>query len=133
MEPSRIFGKRILLADDEPAVRDAIRLLLRFDRHIVSEARNASEALALYSQEPFDLVITDFEMPGMKGNELAARIKRLAPGQRILMITAYAEKLGDFNNPVDALLNKPFTFADLRDTISRLLSPADEDKQARQE
>ena len=133
METPRLFGKRILLADDEPAVRYAIRLLLRLDKHVVSEARNGYEALALYSENPFDLVITDLEMPGMKGNELAARIKALAPGQRILMLTAYPEKLGDSRNPVDALLNKPFTFADLRDTICRLLTVDPQVGQTRQE
>jgi putative two-component system response regulator len=125
MEQQRILGKRILIADDEPAVRDAIRLLLRVDQHQVSEATNGREALNLFARQPFDLVITDMEMPLMKGNELAASIKRLVPKQPILMITAYAEKLGGAaNNPVDALLNKPFTFADLRATIARLLTPA---------
>jgi CheY-like chemotaxis protein len=118
---NRVLGKRILLADDEPAVRDAVKLLLRYDKHVVSEARNGREALDLYAREPFDLVITDLEMPVMKGNELAVTIKRLAPGQRILMITAFAEKIGDSENPVDALLSKPFTFADLREAIARLL------------
>ena len=48
----------------------------------------------LFKADHFDLVITDFEMPQMKGNELAARIKQISPSQPILMITAYAERLG---------------------------------------
>jgi CheY-like chemotaxis protein len=114
--------KRILLADDQQSVREAISLLLSLDEHTVVEAVNGAEALDLFRGDQFDLVITDFEMPKMKGNELAARIKQLSPAQPILMITAYAEKLGGSDNPVDALLNKPFQLQDLRQTMARLLS-----------
>ena len=69
-----------------------------------------------------DLVITDFEMPQMKGDELATRIKQAWPAQPVLMITAYAEQLGDSDNPVDALLNKPFHLEDLRRAMAELLS-----------
>jgi len=113
---------RILLADDQQSVREAIGLLLSLDEHEVVEAANGAEALDLFMRDRFDLVITDFEMPNMKGNELAARIKRVSPSQPILMITAYAEQIGDSDNPVDALLNKPFQLEDLRQAISRLLA-----------
>ena len=63
---------------------------------------------ALFKPGHFDLVITDFQMPQMKGNELAARIKQAWPAQPILMITAYAEQLNQSDSPVDALLDKPF-------------------------
>src|ERR1035437_5619650 len=95
---SKLRRKRILLIDDQQSVRQAISLLLSLDEHTVIEASNGAEALDLFKREQFDLVITDFEMPKMKGNELAARIKQLAPAQPILMITAYVEKLGDFDN-----------------------------------
>ena len=122
MSQNRVLGKRILLADDEQPVRDALKLLLQIDEHIVSEASNGQEALNLYAPERFDLVITDLEMPVIRGNELAVAIKRQAPAQRILMITAFAGKIGDRENPVDALLDKPFTFEDLREAIARLLN-----------
>ena len=91
--------KRILLADDQPSVREAIHLLLNLDKHTVIEAANGAEAIALFKGDHFDLVITDFEMPNMKGSELAEKIKQLSPAQPILMITAYAERLGDSANP----------------------------------
>jgi CheY-like chemotaxis protein len=118
----RATGKRILLADDQQGVRDAIKFLLHLDRHTVTEARNGREALELYLKGSFDLVITDYAMPGMAGNELAVRIKQLAPEQCILMITAYSTELGDSDNPVDAVLNKPFSFDDLRRAIARLIA-----------
>jgi len=64
--------------------------------------------------------MTDFEMPLMRGNELAARIKQLAPEQPILMITGQRERPGP-DNPVDAVLNKPFDLDQLRTAIAKLL------------
>jgi two-component system, cell cycle sensor histidine kinase and response regulator CckA len=121
MEQDRVSGKRILLADDQQGVREAIRFLLLVDEHVVTEARNGKEALELFAPGRFDLIITDYAMPLVSGNELASKIKQLAPNQPILMITAFSEDLGKANNPVDAVLNKPFSFADLRRTIAKLL------------
>ena len=127
-EPARQWSKplrkRILLVDDQPSVREAISLLLSLDEHTVIEAGNGVEALDVFGREQFDLVITDFEMPNMKGNELARRIKQLSPAQPMVMVTAYAERLGDSSNPVDALLNKPFQLEDLRRAMAKLLSGA---------
>jgi CheY-like chemotaxis protein len=122
MEKNRIRGKRILLVDDEPNVRGALRMMLEMDGHIVTEANNGAEAMDLFAKGKFDLVATDFEMPVMRGNELAVRIKQLAPTQPILLITAYAKELGDFVYPVDGVLNKPFTLDHLRGAITKLLS-----------
>ena len=117
-----LLRKRILLVDDQQSVREAIALLLSLDNHTVVEAANGAEALALYKPGHFDLVITDFQMPEMKGNELAAKIKQAWPAQPVLMITAYAEQLGHANNPVDALLDKPFQLKDLRRVMAELLA-----------
>src|ERR1039458_2696312 len=114
-------GKRILLVDDQPSVRGTIRLMLEIDDHIVTEANNGAEALDLFTPGQFDLVTTDFAMPVMKGNELAVRIKQLAAMQPILMITGYAEELGDADNPVDSILKKPFTLESLRGAVAKLL------------
>ncbi len=122
IERAKVCHKHILLADDEAGVRGAIKLLLGIDEHTVVEASDGPEALDLFARDRFDLVITDYEMPKLKGNELAVRIKRLSPSQPIIMITAYTEKLGDAQNPVDAILPKPFNFADLRQAIAQLLS-----------
>jgi CheY-like chemotaxis protein len=121
MSQERVVRKRILLADDQQGVRDAIKYLLKVDEHTVTEASNGREALDLYRRGEFDLVITDYTMPEMGGNELAVRIKRVAPAQRILMITAYSTEAGSKDNPVDAILSKPFSFHQLRVAIAALL------------
>ena len=107
-------GKSVLLVDDDPAVRSSIKLLLSIDRHMVTEAANAHEALQLFTGSRYDIVIIDYLMPGMLGEELARNIKNLAPAQPILMVTAYFEKLVDADKPADAVLGKPFSIDALR-------------------
>jgi CheY-like chemotaxis protein len=121
-EPAGVQGKRILLVEDQELVRASLRLMLELDGHQVTEATNGAEALNSFTIGEFDIVITDFEMPVLKGNELAARIKLLAPSLPILMITASETARGDVENPVDALLNKPLTMQDLRCALEKVLS-----------
>jgi len=119
-EMGQAIRKHILLADDQQEVRDTIKLLLRLDEHTVAEAKNGREALEMFTQDRFDLVITDYAMPEMRGDELAANVKHLAPSQPILMLTGSAELLDGLSTPVDALLTKPFSLVDLRRVIGRL-------------
>jgi CheY-like chemotaxis protein len=121
-EQQRIVGKRILLVEDDRGARDSIKLLLSIDRHHVVEAAEGVEAVRLVKSQPFDLVILDYFMPGMRGSEVALQIKDIAPSLPILMVTAYLEKLGDADKPVDAVIGKPFDVAELRRTIAKLLS-----------
>ncbi|MGO8743821.1 MAG: response regulator [Limisphaerales bacterium] len=116
--------RRILVVDDEPAVCDAIKMMLQFDGHEVQTANGSKEALALLEQGKFDLVTVDYAMVGMKGDELAAVIKQRLPHQPIIMISAYAEMLKSSGNPltgVDFMISKPFLLADLREAIAGVL------------
>ncbi|MDD5139997.1 MAG: response regulator [Verrucomicrobiales bacterium] len=120
--------KKILVVDDEPMVCEAIGMLLKFDGHEVVAASHGQEALALFERDRFDLVITDYHMPGMRGDELTLALKALLPGQPVIMITAYAEMLKTSAVPlmgVDQLINKPFQLQELRDAIQKLL-PVDQ-------
>ncbi len=121
MEEDRMFRKRILLVEDEGLVGELIGRLLAKDEHTVVEANNGAEAFSLFTKSQFDLVLTDFEIPFMKGDELATRIKQLAPEQPILMITGYGKRRGP-DNPVDAVLRKPVALDQLRATMAKLLS-----------
>ena len=115
--------RQILVVDDEPAVCDAIKMMLQFDGHKVQTAHSAKEALALLEQATFDLVTTDYAMTGMKGDELAAIIKQRLPRQPIIMITAYAEMLKSTDEPlqVDDIISKPFLLTDLREAVAKVL------------
>ena len=119
---TRALGKRILLVEDDPSARESLHLLLRIDRHVVVEATNGREALDLFTRGQFDLVIVDYLMPEMQGNELARQIKRMVPSQPVLMVTAYFEKMVDSDKPADVILSKPFAVEDLRRTIAQLVA-----------
>jgi len=113
--------KRILLVEDDRLARELIRRLLSRDEHTVIEVNNGAEAYCLFVGSRFDLVMTDFEIPFVKGNELAAQIKRLAPGQPVLMITAHKQRPGP-GNPVDGILEKPVDLERLRRAMSKVFS-----------
>jgi CheY-like chemotaxis protein len=115
-----VIGKRILLVDDERLVRESIKSLLLRDEHIVVEANNGAEAFSLFTKDRFDLVVTDYIMPFISGDELAMRIRQLAPQQPILMMSAYDPRRGT-GNPVNAVLHKPFDYVQLQQQIARLL------------
>ena len=117
-------GIQILVVEDEAVVRRAIKLLLEFDRHKVCAVESGEAALAELAQRRFDVVITDFSMPGMHGDQLVARIRQQLPDQPIIMATAFAEQykvFGEASGPVDALLFKPFSLKELREAIERVL------------
>lgn len=116
--------RRILVVDDEPVVSDSIRRVLQFDGHSVEVATGGEAALALLQDSFFDLVMSDYEMPGMKGDELAAAIKSRYPSLPVLLVTAYGEQLRSACHPlsaVDGILGKPFQLDELRQVIAALL------------
>ena len=131
MEAEPRSGKRILLVEDDRVLREILRRLLVQDSHTVVEATNGAEALTLFCKGAFDLVVTDFEMPALKGDELAGRIKKIAPNLPILMITAFSHRPG-MDNPVDAIVTKPCGSARLRELIGQLLSRRSEDADSQQ-
>jgi CheY-like chemotaxis protein len=116
--------RRILVVDDEPLVCDAVRMMLDFDGHVVETVVSAKDALAKLEGNKFDLVITDYQMPGMRGDELAAAIKARDPKSPVVMITAYAEMLQAAGNPltgVDFIISKPFLLENLREAIAKTI------------
>jgi two-component system alkaline phosphatase synthesis response regulator PhoP len=119
-EPCRNTGKHILLVDDQRDVRDTIKMLLGIDGHTVAEANNGREALEMFKHDRFDLVITDFLMPEMRGDEMAANLKHLVPSQPILMLTGSAEALNTSSPSINGFLRKPFSLVDLRQAIVQL-------------
>jgi CheY-like chemotaxis protein len=124
----KLSGKQatqILVVDDEPAVCDTIKMVLEHDGHKVQTAHSGREALILLEQGKFDLVTTDFSMPGMKGDALATAIKQRLPNQPVLMISANGAIAENSGNPlpgVDLVINKPFLLEDLRKAVDYFMS-----------
>ena len=114
--------RHILVVDDEPLIRQSVQMLLEEDGYIVDEAESGAEALALFEPGKFDMIFTDYFMPEMKGDQLAAAIKKRSPKQPVVMITAFPEKLTCSDCPlggVDSLICKPFELETLRAAIRR--------------
>lgn len=115
----------ILVVDDEPLVCDAVRMLLMFDGHSVEAAHDAPSALKLFQPGKHQLVVLDYEMPGMKGDQLAAELKQRMPNLPILMLTAYGELLRSPGKPmkgVDLIVDKPFRLEHLREGVAKVVA-----------
>jgi two-component system sensor histidine kinase EvgS len=116
--------KRILVIDDEPTVARTLRLVLNHLGHEVEIVHDAETALRVFAPGKFDLVTTDFKLPGMNGLELARNLKALDHSQPILLISAYAQpgrwKAQQLQN-VDGVLCKPFALVELNHAITRAL------------
>lgn len=82
-------GLKILLVEDDPAVRGTLVEVLRHYGYAPREAVDGRQAIELFSGEPADIVITDVRMPGIDGLELLARVKRVAPQTCVVIMTGY--------------------------------------------
>jgi CheY-like chemotaxis protein len=120
-----VSPKRILIVEDKPVVADSIRRLLSLDGHGVVVEEDGVSALARFEPGAFDLIITDFEMPGMDGLELAAAVKRQCPTQPIMLISAYIEliKNDERLSLVDLAIGKMFSLGELRAALAGLFPP----------
>lgn len=115
--------RRILVVDDEPLICDSIKRILDLDKFEVVTAASGQDALAAFQVGKYDLIIIDYDMPVVKGDQLAASIKALAPQQPIIMVTAYGESLrleGNFPLAVERVIGKPFDIQEFREHVRQL-------------
>ena len=97
---------KILLAEDEPMIRSFVSAVL--EGHSIVETSNGAEAFEAFKREPFDLVITDIQMPVMSGFELQTKIHEINPKQKIIGMSGT-----DMLKGVNGFLRKPFMSEDL--------------------
>lgn len=116
---------RILVVDDSELARRLVADVLAREGHAVADAPDGEQALVRLGQEPFDLVITDFMMPGMLGDELVRRIHQQWPALPVVVISSYTDS-DLFRTvrglPVARILNKPFADADILGAVRELLA-----------
>lgn len=118
---------RILIAEDEEALRAMCARALATDGHHVETAGDGSEALEILIRERgrFDLLLTDVRMPIMDGIALSLAAARDFPEVTILLMTGYADQR-ERAHGLDALVHdviaKPFSVAELRGTVSEALA-----------
>lgn len=116
------INARILLVDDEPAIRQLC--LHALAEYAVTEATNGQEALALLERASFDLVLTDVMMPEMGGLELLRAIRAQAPNQVVVVMSGYADKdviLQALKANADDFIAKPINLIQLRTTVRTAL------------
>ena len=107
---SGVARERILLAEDEPVVRNLMRTILSRDGYDVVVATDGEDALELSRGQSFDLVITDVVMPKLSGMALAARLLTEQPSLPIIYISGYAHDVGGEDlGASEAFLQKPFS------------------------
>ncbi len=116
---------RILLADDDKGSLDLVRRALQLEGHTVVTAEDGSEALALVEPGGFDLLVTDVQMPGLDGIELAHRASARYPALRLVLMSAYPDGL-DHAAALAAkgarLVTKPFTIDRIRAEVRAALA-----------
>lgn len=119
--------KRVLIVDDEEPIRRLAARVLGGAGYETDVAADGAEALGMVEERgPFDLVITDFVMPGMWGDELVRQLRNKEPNLKVLYITTYGDRLCQevvkttlWQN--EAYLDKPFTVDGLLQAVSHIL------------
>jgi two-component system, OmpR family, response regulator MprA len=115
---------RILVVDDEPAVREAIERALRLEGYDVALAADGHEALERIDQRPPDAVVLDLLMPRVDGLEFCRRMRHSGDRTPVLMLTArdaVADRVTGLDAGADDYLIKPFALDELLARIRALL------------
>lgn len=127
-------GRTILVVDDEPDVRTAMCEFLRDNVANVQvlEASSGMEGLSVIAAQRVDLIVTDFNMPGMNGARFVTEARKAAPGIGHILVTAFfAEALRESEAlPVgERMLQKPFgaeaLLQDVEDALREAVGPSD--------
>jgi DNA-binding NtrC family response regulator len=117
---------KILVADDDPHMQQAIRACLARESYQFTVVSNGLAAIEQLEQDEYDLIITDQQMPQMSGIELMTTLQKRGSDIPVVMITAY----GTINQAVEAMqlgaadfITKPFSATDLERIVERVLLP----------
>jgi DNA-binding NtrC family response regulator len=118
-------GEHLLIAEDEPEMRDLLRKVLEKEGYRISVAEDGREALDLIVRQSFDLVVTDMVMPREGGLELLAAIQRSRLALPVIIVTAF----GDWDSYSRALelgaaafINKPLRMSELTAAVHTALA-----------
>jgi CheY-like chemotaxis protein len=122
---TKVQASNILLVDDNNHGLIARRAVLEELGYTIFTAENGEEALELYANQKFDLVVTDFRMPKMNGVELIQKIRMSDAEARIIMLSGFVEPLGldEHSTGADVVISKSSgEVANLLRSVSRLLA-----------
>ena len=119
------INKRVLIVDDEESIRTFAERVLRDEGYKTVVAANGQAALNLFEEQgSFDLLLTDLMMPGIRGDELARRLRQIDPELKVLYLTGYSDRLF-LERPKlpenEAFVDKPVSVNGLLEAVSLML------------
>lgn len=108
---------KVLIIDDEKAIRNALRDILEFEKYEVKEAADGADGIRLATEGGFDLVLCDIKMPKVDGMEVLSKLQELHPDLPVVMITGH----GTIDTAVEALKKGAYDFISKPPDLNRLL------------
>ena len=121
---NRIKNMKILLVDDDEWIRDSLSLFFEAEGCNLLTFETAEEAIKAVKQQAYDIVISDYKLPGMDGLGFLRRVKKSQPMAFEVLITAYAncEILKEAKEiGVQDIIPKPFTSEDVEMSLPRII------------
>jgi len=115
---------KVLLIDDDEWIRDSLCLFFENEGWHLIALETAEEAIEILKKETYEIIITDYRLPGMDGITFLRQIQEIQPNAMKILITAYWSKevVSEANRlGVHDLIKKPFTTKVIEDTLSRLI------------
>ena len=121
------MGARILIVEDHPTMREAMRLVLEAEGFDIGEASDGDEALAAVRDEPPDLVLLDMSIPGTTGPDVLSAVKTdpATSEVRVIVVTATGEegRAAAMAGGADHYFTKPFSPIALLQAVEEVLGP----------
>ena len=123
------MSARILIVEDHPTMREAMRLVLEGEGFDIDEASDGAQALSAVHQQPPDLVLLDMSIPGVSGPDVLAAVKRdpTTSEVRVIVVTATGEegRAAAMAGGADHYFTKPFSPIALLQAVEEVLGPED--------
>jgi len=116
------MSAKILVVDDNSVVCDVVSQMLSGLGHEVFSADSGEKGLSIFLENIFDIVLSDYEMPGMDGVALACSVKRSAPRTQVVIMTGAGREtvFSRKSTAVDQVITKPFTLEEIDETLQGL-------------
>ncbi|MDP9118748.1 MAG: response regulator [Actinomycetota bacterium] len=123
------MSARILIVEDHPTMREAMRLVLEGEGFEIDEASDGAQALTAVHEEPPDLVLLDMSIPGVSGPDVLAAVKNdpATSEVRVIVVTATGEegRAAAMAGGADHYFTKPFSPIALLQAVEEVLGPED--------
>jgi CheY-like chemotaxis protein len=115
-------GRKILVVDDNNDLRNVVSKMLSGLGYDVSSSDSGENGLGVFFNNNFDIVISDYEMPGMDGVAFACSVKKSSPRTPVVIMTGAGKEIvfSRKSTAVDRVISKPFTLAEINETIQNL-------------